>query len=194
MTPPVALLDANVLYSAPLRDLLLQLAFVGVFQARWSEEIEAKWTRNLLLNRPELANQIAATQATMRRVMPDALLTDYADRISGLTLPDHGDRHVVAAALVGGVDVLVTFNVKDFPPATLGPLGIEVCHPDAFLQTIIEAAPFALLSAVATCLGRLNRPPISGPAYLNVLQRVGLPQTVAFLREHIDLWHPKAVG
>lgn len=192
MTPAVALLDANVLYSAPLRDLLLQLAFVGLFQARWSEEIEAEWTRNLLLNRPELAAQIPATQATMRRVMPDALVTDYADRIADLSLPDPGDRHVVAAALAGGVDVLVTFNLKDFPPETLGPLGIEVCHPDAFLQTMIGAAPFAVLSGVSTCVGRLNRPPISGPDYLNVLQRLGLPQTVAFLREHADLWQPQS--
>ena len=44
MTAAVALLDANVLYSAPLRDLLLQLAFAGLFQARWSADIDDEWT------------------------------------------------------------------------------------------------------------------------------------------------------
>ena len=56
--PMIAVLDANVLYSAPVRDLLLQLAFSDVFQARWSAEIENEWMRNLLADRPELAARI----------------------------------------------------------------------------------------------------------------------------------------
>jgi PIN domain len=58
MTATVAVLDANVLYPALLRDLLLQLSFGGIFQARWSAEIEDEWRRNLLRARPELAAQI----------------------------------------------------------------------------------------------------------------------------------------
>jgi hypothetical protein len=57
MTVAVVLLDANVLYPAPLRDLLLQLAYAGLFQARWSADIDHEWTRNLLTARPELAAQ-----------------------------------------------------------------------------------------------------------------------------------------
>jgi len=61
MMPVVALLDANVLYPALLRDLLLQLAFDGLFQARWSADIDNEWKRNLLSDRPELAAQIELT-------------------------------------------------------------------------------------------------------------------------------------
>jgi hypothetical protein len=57
--PVIAVLDANVLYSAPARNLLLYLAFSGVFQARWSAEIENEWTRNPLEDRPELATATA---------------------------------------------------------------------------------------------------------------------------------------
>jgi PIN domain len=188
MTPAVALLDANVLYPAPLRDLLLQLAFVGLFQPRWSADIEAEWTRNLVQNRPELAAAIEATQAVMRRAMPDALVTGYADRMPGLSLPDPDDRHVVAAALVGEADVIVTFNLKDFPAETLAPLGLEACHPDVFIHTLIAAAPLIVLSAVTVILGRLTRPPVSGAVYLQTMQGLGLPQTAAFLRQHADLW------
>jgi predicted nucleic acid-binding protein len=189
MTASIALLDANVLYAAQLRDLLLQLAFVGLFQPRWSAEIEAEWTGNLLLNRPELATQIPATLAMMRSAMPDALVTNYnTDRIAGLSLPDPGDRHVVAAALAGGADVIVTFNLKHFPTETLTPLGLEVYHPDAFLQTMTDAEPLIVLSAVRAILGRLNRPLVSGANYLKTAEGLGLPQTATFLRQHADLW------
>ena len=99
MTAAIALLDANVLYPAPLRDLLVQLALDGLFQARWSAEIDDEWRRNLLAARPELAAQTERTQAIMRRALPDALVTGYAAHISGLSLPDPGDRHVLAAAI-----------------------------------------------------------------------------------------------
>ena len=72
----IAVLDANVLYSAPVRDLLLQLAFSGVFQARWSADIENEWTRNLLADRPELATRIPLTQVRMRNAILDALVAD----------------------------------------------------------------------------------------------------------------------
>ena len=91
MTPAVALLDANVLYPAPLRDLLLQLAFMDLYQARWSAEIDAEWTRNLLAARPELADRIERTRAAMHRALPDALVTGYAALIPNLSLPDQND-------------------------------------------------------------------------------------------------------
>jgi hypothetical protein len=72
MTAGVVLLDANVLYCAPLRDLLLQFAYAGLFQARWSADIDDEWQRNLLAARPELAAQIARTRAEAKH--PDAFL------------------------------------------------------------------------------------------------------------------------
>ena len=38
-TPVTALLNANVLYSAPVRDLFMQLAVSDVFRARWTADI-----------------------------------------------------------------------------------------------------------------------------------------------------------
>lgn len=125
MIPAVALLDANVLYPAPLRDLLLQLAFTGLYQARWSAEIDDEWKRNLLAARPEGAERIERTHAVMHRAIPDALVRDYAHLIPNLSLPDPGDRHVLAAVITTVADVIVTFNLKDFPPTTLSPYGLE---------------------------------------------------------------------
>jgi len=71
---------------AALGDLLLQLAFTGLYQARWSAEIDDEWKRNLLAARPELAGRIVRTHAVMRLAMPDALVTEYAHLIDGSVL------------------------------------------------------------------------------------------------------------
>jgi hypothetical protein len=47
-----ALYDACVLYPAPLRDLLMELAQTGLFHARWSNQIHEEWIENLLLKEP----------------------------------------------------------------------------------------------------------------------------------------------
>lgn len=117
MTPAVALLDANVLYPAPLCDLLIQMSFDDLFQARWTAEIEHVWKRNLLINRPDLAAQIDRTQAVMRRAISDALVAGQTARIPGLSLPDPDDRHALAVAIPTAADQIVTFNLRDFPAA-----------------------------------------------------------------------------
>jgi predicted nucleic acid-binding protein len=190
MTAAVVLLDANVLYSAPLRDLLLQFAFAGLFQARWSADIDDEWKRNILAARPELASQIALTHAMMHRAIPDALVTGYQSRIADLSLPDPNDRHVLAAVITTAADVIVTFNLKDFPAAALAPYGVEAQHPDAFLQSFIVAMPLQVLAAVRDCVSRLTRPPITAASYLKIMRRIGLPETAAFLESNLAPWQP----
>lgn len=157
MTPEIAPLDANVLYPAPLRDLLLQLASAGLYQVRWSADIDDEWKRNLLAARPELAAQIARTQAVMHRAIPDALVTDYTHLIADLLLPDPDDRHVLAAALA--------------------PHDIEALHPDLFLKSIADTEPTHVLTRVRACLSRLVRPPMSAAAYLANFRAIGLTNT-----------------
>jgi hypothetical protein len=47
-----ALLDANVLYPAPVRDILIQLAVTDIFHAKWSAGIHEEWIRSLLRDQP----------------------------------------------------------------------------------------------------------------------------------------------
>lgn len=190
MTPQIALLDANVLYPAPLRDLLLQLAFAGIYQARWSAEISSEWKRNLLAARPELAERIARTQAVMHHVLPDAIVTGYESLIPTLSLADPNDRHVLPAAITASANVIVTFNLRDFPSVALEPHGLFAQHPDNFLQSLIAATPLEVLAGVRNCLGRLTQPALSSPDYLDVLDRLGLVNTAAFLRANPENWQP----
>jgi hypothetical protein len=127
--------DANVLYPAPLRDLLMWLAFLGVVRGRWTDEIQEEWVRNLAdeTNPKRTRKVLEKVRDKMNEAVRDALVTGYEEWIPKLQLPDPGDRHVVAAAIQAEAEVIVTLNLKDFPAAALSPFEIEALHPDTFL-------------------------------------------------------------
>jgi predicted nucleic acid-binding protein len=190
MRPKVAVLDANVLYPASLRDLLLQLAFAGLYQARWSLTIEEEWTRNLLLARPDLARQIERTRIVMRAAIPNALVSDYERLIAQLVLPDPNDRHVLAAAIEAEAEAVVTFNTRDFPQAYLSPHGLVAQHPDMFLADFCRSQPAECLAAVSLCVTRLRKPPVAAGHYLSALRRLQLAETADFLEHNLSAWQP----
>jgi hypothetical protein len=110
------LLDANVLYPAPLRDLLLQLAVTDIFKARWTADIHREWIEALLRNEPHRDRAaLERTRDLMDSKTRDCLVTGYEALIPVIQLPDANDRHVLAAAIVGHCDVIVTQNLKHFP-------------------------------------------------------------------------------
>jgi predicted nucleic acid-binding protein len=153
-----ALFDACVLHPAPLRDLLMRLAMTQVFRARWTDTIHEEWIRSVLRQRPELAVQLARTRQLMNAHVMDCLVTGYEQLIDTIYLPDPNDRHVLAAAITGGADVLVTMNLKDFPASRLAPFGIEAQHPDVFICNLLRQHETAIVAATAPlCAIRQNR-------------------------------------
>ena len=183
-----ALLDANVLYPAPIRDLLLQLAASDVFRAKWTADIHDEWTRSLLRNEPHRdPAKIARTRALMDQSTRDCLVDGYHALIPALSLPDPDDRHVLAAAIVGKCDCIVTQNLKDFPAAILGPLGIETQHPDEFLLNQMTLAPGVFLSSVRKIRLRLIKSQLTPQEYLSNLTRVGLVATASELASYVDV-------
>jgi hypothetical protein len=183
-----ALLDSSVLYPAPLRDLLLQLAFSGLFRGKWTNQIHDEWTSNLLKNRPDiLPEQLAYTRNKINEVVLDCLVTGYEPLIDGFTLPDPNDRHVLAAAVRTQAQIIVTYNLKDFPSNVLTTYDIEAQHPDAFLRHQIDLFPPRFLSSVKTVRNRLKNPSKTVEEYLDILVSQNLPQTASFLKQYADL-------
>lgn len=183
MPGPIVLVDASALYAAPLRDLLLELALSGLFRAHWTERINEEWISHLLRNRPDLtAAQLARTRALMQAHVRDSLIEDYEALIETVRLPDPDDRHVLAAAIKGQAEVIVTFNLADFPTATLAPYGMEARHPDAFLSDLLARDSTEVSAAARRVRARLRQPPLDVGAYLAVLERCGLPATAVGLR------------
>ena len=104
-SPFIAVLDANVLFPLTLRDTLLRAAAAGFYQLRWSADILDEMERNLVSTGTVPADRAARLRATMETYFPEAEVLGYRPRIG--TLQNHPkDRHVVAAALEAGAQVL----------------------------------------------------------------------------------------
>lgn len=185
--PLTAVLDACVLYPAPLRDLLMWVALEGGYQARWSAQIHAEWTRNLLIKRPDLQTKsLQRTVQLMQQALPEAEVSGHEALVSSLSLPDPDDRHVLAAALHGQAQVIVTFNLKDFPSTALAKHRLRAMQPDAFLLSVERRRPGTLLTAARRQRQSLKSPPMSVDDYLGVLSRQSLTKTVELLKRHLE--------
>jgi predicted nucleic acid-binding protein len=183
----IALLDACVLYPAPLRDLLMHLAVADLFRATWTEAIHDEWIRSVLSDRPDLSRrQLERTRDLMNVHVRDCIVTDYEHLIPTLSLPDPDDRHVLAAAIKCEADVVVTFNLADFPSDALEAHGITPQHPDEFICRLLQADPEGVCAAVRRQRENLKRPPKSVEELLVVFEQQRLLKSVEFLRQHQD--------
>jgi len=187
MKPRRALLDANVLYPAPLRDVFLQLAVLDLFQARWSAEIHREWIEALLRSEPWRERRtLERTRALMDQATRDCVVTGFEGWIPQLKLPDPDDRHVLAAAIQGRCDVIVTRNLRDFPAPALAEFGLVAQEPDEFLYRELRRAPDAFCLGVRKVRARLKNPPYPVGEYLETLEAQGLEATVRALRGSVD--------
>ncbi|HLA85453.1 MAG TPA: PIN domain-containing protein [Thermoguttaceae bacterium] len=187
MPGQIVLYDACVLYPAPLRDLLMHLALTDLFHARWTNEIHEEWIGKVLLNRPDLnRRQLERTRRLMNEYARDCLVEGYEELIPRLQLPDLHDRHVLAAAIHSEATVIVTFNLKDFPPAQLEPFDIEARHPDDYIVEQFDLEPRLACAAARRHRTSLKNPPKSVAEYLDTLSRQQLPKTVSRLSSQAD--------
>lgn len=183
-----ALFDANVLYPAPLRDLLLQLSITNQFRAKWSADIHREWIEALLRNDLHRSRaDLEKTRGLMDKAVRDCLVTGYEKLIASLDLPDPDDRHVLAAAIVGRCDVIVTQNLSDFPDKQLHLFGIEAQHPDEFMCNLLGLVPGIFCDAVRKVRARLKNPPYTAKEYLENLTQVGLVATASELEQFMGL-------
>lgn len=174
-----AFLDACVLYPAPTRDLLMELAVSDLYRAKWSDRVHEEWIAAALRERDDLTRvRLERTRDLMNAHVRDALVTDYEDLIETIDLPDPEDRHVLAAAIRGRADLIITANLNDFPGERLAIWGIEAQHPDEFLINQFHLSRSTFLEAVRTVRSRLKAPPKSVEEYLHILRGQGLLGTV----------------
>lgn len=182
-SPVVAVYDANVLYPAPIRDLLIRLARAGLVGARWTKTIQDEWITNLLKNRSDLSLQhLLRTRAMMEEAVPGAVVEGYERHIPALQLPDPDDRHVLAAAIEAKAAIIVTADIKDFPISVVSRYGVEVEHPDAFVLRLMAVDPELVYAAARAQRTNLRRPALSVEKYLANLREVRLGRTADALK------------
>lgn len=181
------ILDANVLYPITLSDTLMSLAAEGLFRARWTPTIEEEVSRNLARKRPDLADKIPTRIAMMRQAIPDCIVENYELIQDGLNLPDPKDKHVLAAAIIGHADAIVTFNLKDFPEDELQKYNVEPIHPDDFLINQFQLDQVKALSAIKAMRERWKRPEFTPEQLIQLFEANELSQTAAYLTSAVSL-------
>jgi predicted nucleic acid-binding protein len=178
-----AFLDTCVLYPAYLCDTLLRLAEASAYRPLWSADVFAELRRNLT-KRGLPPDRVDRRLGQMSRSFPDALVTGYESLVDGMT--NHPkDRHVLAAAVRANAEVIVTFNLSDFPEPALKPYDIAAIHPDDFLLDQLDLYPGLTMDVLRHQAASYRRAPNTVPEVLVLLQRTGVPRFAAEVRRHL---------
>ena len=140
--PFQAIYDACVLYPFEVRDVLMVAARTRQFELKWTDAILDEFTRNLIKDGRSTRESMDRLVKDMKALYPRATipLSAYESLIPVMTCHPK-DRHVLAAAVSKGVDVIVTRNMSDFPPASLEPYGIETQSADEFVAHVLDLSP-----------------------------------------------------
>jgi predicted nucleic acid-binding protein len=183
-----ALLDACVLFPAALRDTLLRAAARGHYRVLWSDLILDEATRNLV--EKGFVNDSQATHLVeqMASYFPGAKVTGFESLIPSM-LNNEKDRHVLAAAVVGDAEVIVTSNLKHFPESALAPFGIEAQSPDDFLMYLADLYPSGMVRIVLAQTADLRNPPMSvGEVLADIALQA--PRFADFIRQALETRSP----
>lgn len=169
-----ALLDACALVPIALADSLLRLAEAGIYRPLWSERILEEMADAVVEIHPDLEH-IQRRVAAMRDAFDDATVTGWEPLVGSIDLPDPDDRHVVAAAIVGRADIIVTASIKDFPKNALAPFDIEAQTPDTFLLNQLDLDPRLVMRTIDEQAAACQQPSLTIPSLLTRLRASGAP-------------------
>ncbi len=128
------LIDTCVLYPTVMREVLLGMAGQGAFTPLWSARILEEWRRTVRAKFPEQIEAAGVEIALLQSRWPLAEVRVAPGDEDPLFLPDPDDRHVLAAAINGQADVLLTQNTRDFPSRVLANHTILRRDPDGFMM------------------------------------------------------------
>lgn len=176
------LFDTCALYPIGLADLLLRLGDKRAFRPLWSRDILLELEQNLLDNVPLTPTQVNRRISAMREHFPDAEVRDYEGLVEAMRC-DEKDRHVLAAAVRSNAELIVTFNIRDFPVIALKPYEIEAMHPDDFLLDQLDLYSGLTLEALEEQAAAYRDPAMAADDLLDLLERTGLPRFAAEVRE-----------
>lgn len=194
MTPVVA--DADVLFGATTRGLLIHLDFIGLIRLHWSPLILEELSRALVATGRK-PNQLAARrhEQLLRAALPhaDILAATVQKQFEAVAAAVRSakDIHVAACAhaLVAEaayprarIVSLLTNNVRDFHVRKLAELGIAVIRPDPFFVDLWGQDAAGVAAAFAALRETLR----SAPTPEQLIERLsadGQVRTAAVLRD-----------
>lgn len=173
---PRVVIDACVLYPTVMREMMLGAAAAGLIRARWSARLLEEWARAAARHGSAQEAQARGEIAVLRARFPDAEIAPPAGLERRLWLPDPADIHVLAAAIAGSADLIVTLNAKDFPRQVLAEEGIARDDPDHFLLTLSDDHPDAMRLVAEAVLAEARRLSDPGWTLRALLKKARLPR------------------
>lgn len=185
----IAVIDACVFYGMLKTDTLMSLCSRGLFAAKWSERIENEWIRHLIEKMPNKEAAIIRRRDTMRVAVPDWAVCPkgIASIEQSLQLPDMNDRHVLAAAMIGHADCIVTDDKWGFDDEIVSQYGIEIIDTDSFIVNQLDLDEYQALAALKAMRLRWKNPDATPDNFCAVFEKNKLLLTAQRLRDRIEL-------
>ena len=171
-----AVLDACVLYPTVLREILIGVAQSGLYTPLWSDRILEEWARATRKIGPLAEGQARGEVAQLTTAFPKAAIAPQPGLEARLHLPDENDIHVLAVAIAGSADAIITFNARDFPRHVLAGEGVARRDPDGFLWELWSHHPEAVGKVIASVQATAERLSGQSQPLRPFLKRAGLPR------------------
>jgi predicted nucleic acid-binding protein len=172
-----ALLDACTVVPIVRADTLLRIAEREMYCPKWSDRIIEEARRAIEKIHPGISTEkIAKRFNDMNKVFDEALVNGWESLVPTIELPDPDDRHVVAAAILGGAQLIITDNIKDFPADALEPFGIEAVTADDFLLDQLDLNRRIVLNVIEEQAKFTSNPHLEPQDLIARLEQAGVPR------------------
>jgi predicted nucleic acid-binding protein len=180
--------DTNVLFPFSVMDLMLALTEDSVHNIVWSERLLSEWERVIVRERQRSTESAAAVTRAIRQFFSDCEIPEaaYAHLIDGMPGNDPDDRHHAAAALAAGADVLITWNLNDFPAAALAERGLRVMDPDSYLCELFGELPDEVSATLVGLAAEKRNPPMTPYEVAARLAKAGLSRFAELVLKALD--------
>lgn len=177
-----AVLDACVLYPTVLREILIGVAQAGLYTPLWSDRILEEWARATRKIGPGAEAIARAEVAMLGATFPKASVAPQPGLEARLHLPDDNDIHVLATAIGGSADAIITFNARDFPRHVLAGDGVARRDPDGFLWELWSRNPDVVGAVIDRVHAKAERLAGQSHPVRPFLKKAGLPRLAKALQ------------
>ena len=180
------LIDTCVLFPTVMRTILLEAIKSKHDSAFWSEKILREWSTSAkkVGNLGQL--QADSEISILRANWPNSVISFSSELEESLYLPDLNDRHVLAAAIAGKCDAIITLNKKDFPRQILDQYGLLRLDPDHIILEYLKDDASIIIEIAEDLLSEANRKFNEEWTIRQLLRKARLPRTAKALSILID--------
>ena len=180
------LIDTCVLFPTVMRTILLEAVKLNHDSAFWSEKILSEWAASAKKVGEFGQLQADSEISILRTNWPNSVISFSFELEESLYLPDLNDRHVLAAAIAGKCDAIITLNKKDFPRQILDQYGLIRLDPDHVILEYLKDDAYIIIEIVQDLLREASKKFDEEWTIRQLLRKARLPRTAKALSNHID--------